>query len=180
PHAWQTAIQTTLGPGASRTARSTAANTALTIAQREGWTDHRLAFTQYARGRVLQQSQPLVARQAYLAADEIYARSPTTQLHRAYVATQLAAYALVEGDGDGALQLITPYLAPARRAQNAALLATLQLMQAEALTLVGRDIDARATRLDSLGWARYGFGPDWAVRAKQSEISSLPPASPPA
>jgi hypothetical protein len=29
--------------------------------------------------------------------------------------------------------------------------------------------------MDSLGWARYGFGSDWAVRAKLREISSLNP-----
>ena len=35
--------------------------------------------------------------------------------------------------------------------------------------------EGREVRLDSLGWARYGFGPDWAVRAKLREVSSLNP-----
>jgi len=34
-------------------------------------------------------------------------------------------------------------------------------------------------RLDSLGWARYGFGADWAVRAKLREISALSPLKEP-
>ena len=50
-------------------------------------------------------------------------------------------------------------------------------LRAEALELTGRPQDAGSVRLDSLGWARYGFGPDWAVRAKLNEISALRPAS---
>ncbi|MGB7318215.1 MAG: ATP-dependent transcriptional regulator, partial [Planktotalea sp.] len=38
-----------------------------------------------------------------------------------------------------------------------------------------RSSEARTIRMDSLGWARYGFGADWAVRAKLREISSLSP-----
>jgi hypothetical protein len=49
------------------------------------------------------------------------------------------------------------------------------LLQAEALEMEGKFEDAGALRLDSLGWARYGFGPDWAVRAKLREISALSP-----
>lgn len=180
PQAWRRAVQTALGPDVSRSARRTAADTAVAIALREGWTDNRRAFAHYAMGRVLQGSDPLAARREYITADGFYARSPDTRLHRAYVATQLAAYALVNGNGAEALRLTTPHLERARRAQNAALLATLQLMQAEALSIEGRDTEARAVRLDSLGWARYGFGPDWAVRAKQREISALRPGNSPA
>ncbi len=71
--------------------------------------------------------------------------------------------------------LITPHLATAERYENAALLATLMLLRAEALDLTGRVAEARAVRLDSLGWARYGFGSDWAVRAKLREIAALNP-----
>ena len=45
----------------------------------------------------------------------------------------------------------------------------------EALELENRHAEARSVRLDSIGWARYGFGPDWAVRAKLREIASLNP-----
>ena len=38
-----------------------------------------------------------------------------------------------------------------------------------------RVAEAEKVRLDSIGWARYGFGPDWAVRAKMREIASLSP-----
>ena len=79
------------------------------------------------------------------------------------------------GDGVRALSLIGPHIDRAARSENALLLSTLLLLRAEALDLTGRSAEARTVRLDSLGWARYGFGPDWAVRAKLREISSLSP-----
>lgn len=180
PQEWRRAIQTALGPGSSRAARRSAAETAVRMAEQQGWRDNRRAFAHYALARALQSVDPRAAQQEYRTSDRFYARSPATQLHRAYVATQLAAYELVDGDGQGALRRIEPHLQPARQSQNAALLATLQLMQAEALSLAGRDAAAQTVRLDSLGWARYGFGPDWAVRAKQQEIAALTPGGPPA
>jgi hypothetical protein len=71
--------------------------------------------------------------------------------------------------------LLTPYLATAERHENATLLASLMMLRAEALELTGRVAEARSVRLDSLGWARYGFGADWAVRAKLRDISALSP-----
>ncbi|WP_299783468.1 DUF2927 domain-containing protein [uncultured Roseobacter sp.] len=180
PQEWSKAIQTALGPGAGSAARRAAAAKAVSIATRLGWQDNRRAFAHYAMGRVLQGSDPIAAQRQYIAADRFYARSPGTKLHRAYVASQLAAYEIVKGDGLRALRLIDPHIDPARRSQNAALLATLQLLRAEALSLEGRVEEARSVRLDSLGWARYGFGADWAVRAKQREISALNPGNPPA
>ena len=49
------------------------------------------------------------------------------------------------------------------------------MLRAEALELNGRSAEARAVRLDSLGWARYGYGADWAVRARLHEITALSP-----
>ncbi|MCV3271019.1 DUF2927 domain-containing protein [Roseobacter sp. WL0113] len=180
PQAWREAIQTALGPRSGEAARRTAARQAVAIAEQQGWRDSRRGFAHYALGRALQGTDPVAARRQYLVADGFYARSASTRLHRAYVATQLAAYDLAAGDGPAALRRIAPHLGPARAAQNASLLATLQLMRAEALDLTGRQAEASSVRLDSLGWARYGFGPDWAVRAKQREIATLTPQNPPA
>ena len=41
--------------------------------------------------------------------------------------------------------------------------------------VAARASEARAVRLDSLGWARYGFGAEAVVRARMSEIASLAP-----
>ncbi|WP_298917967.1 DUF2927 domain-containing protein [uncultured Roseobacter sp.] len=179
PQTWKEAIQTALGPGAGRTARRAATETAVRIATERNWTDNRRAFAHYAKARLLQGSDPVAARQQYVIADRFYAKSTQTQLHRAYVATQLAAYEIANGNAVRALRIIEPNIETARTAQNAALLATLQLLRAEALDLTGRTTEASAVRLDSLGWARYGFGADWAVRAKIREISALTPGNSP-
>ncbi len=173
PRAWVRAIQTALGPGARPAERRQAANEALGIARAVGWQDHRLAFSHFALGRLSQPTDPDYAHQHFQAADRIYRRTPGTQLHRAYTASQLAAHAIRQGQPADALGLIAPHIATAQRHENAALLATLMMLQAEALEQQGRLAEAQAVRLDSLGWARYGFGADWAVRAKLREIAML-------
>ena len=140
-----------------------------------GWTDHRRAFAHYAMGRVLLTTDIAGAQEHFRQADRYYAATPGADLHRAYVATQLAAYAIMQGDGARALRTVSAHLDKAVQNEKAALLSTLMLLRAEALELAGRSGEASSVRLDSLGWARYGFGPDWAVRAKLREIGALNP-----
>ena len=175
PKSWAQAVQTALGPGSKTSQRITAANQALKIAKAMGWSDHRLAFAHYPSSSPMLASYPKAAFQHFVAADHYYAATPDAEPHRAYVATQYAAHAVSKGDGVRALTLIGPHIDRAARSKNAILLYTLLLLRAEALDLTGRSAEARTVRLDSLGWARYGFGPDWAVRAKLREISSLSP-----
>jgi len=177
PRSWNEAVQTALGPGADPAARREAATDAARTAQQQGWQDHRRAFSYYMLGRMTQAHDPELAQQYYGTALHYLSRTPGTDLHRAYVTTQTAAYAVASGDGANALRQIRPVLDVAARAENAALLSTLMLLQAEALDQTGQFDKARAVRLDSLGWARYGFGSDWAVRAKMQEISTLNPQS---
>ena len=61
------------------------------------------------------------------------------------------------------------------QAQNAALLATYLMMKAEALTLEGRMSEAQSVRLDSLGWARYGFGSEAEISARLRDIAAITP-----
>ncbi|SFO20923.1 Protein of unknown function [Roseovarius lutimaris] len=175
PRAWIEAIQTALGPGSRPNQRRAAAQDALRIARAVGWTDHRRAFSHFALGRLTQASDPDFAQDQFVAAEQYYKRNPGTDLHRAYSAAQLAAYAISQGRGEDALMLLGPHLGTAERYENAALLATLMMLRAEALDLSGRVAEARSIRLDSLGWARYGYGADWAVRAKLREVSALSP-----
>ncbi len=175
PKAWSNAVQIALGRSISTKGRMAAAKEAIRIATAMGWTDHRRAFAHYGMGRVLQTTDPKTAHLHYIEADRYYKNSPGTSLHRAYVATQLSAYAITRGEGAEALRLIAPHLRSARESENAALLSTLLLLRSEALELENRHAEARSVRLDSIGWARYGFGPDWAVRAKLREIASLNP-----
>ncbi|MHA7874003.1 DUF2927 domain-containing protein [Roseivivax sp.] len=173
PRPWIEAVQAALGPGTPD--REAAARRALSIAEARGWTDHRRGFSHYAMGRILQGRDLEAALAQFRAAEGYFARSPRTQLHRAYVISQLAAHAIVQNRPEAALIRLEPGIASAERHENAALLATLLMLRAEALELSGRDTEARAVRLDSLGWARYGFGSDEAVRAKLEEIAALNP-----
>ena len=175
PRIWIDAVQTALGPGANPADRQRAATEALKVATGLGWTDHRRGFSHYAMGRLLQGSDPQAAQDQFLLALRYFGRGPDMALHRAYVAAQLGAYAIGDGRPDEALALIAPNLEVAARHENAALLATLMMLRAEALDMAGRADEAQAVRLDSMGWARYGFGSDWAVRAKLREIASLNP-----
>lgn len=177
PRSWISDVQIALGPGSSTSARKAAAIRAARTAEQAGWQDHRRAFSYYMLGRMTQSVDPTEAQGYYRSALQYLANDPGTALHAAYITTQTAAYAIALGDGETALRQIRPQLAVAERAQNAALLSTLMLLNAEALDLTGQSATARAVRLDSLGWARYGFGSDWAVRAKIREIAALNPRS---
>ncbi|MDU9003394.1 DUF2927 domain-containing protein [Sedimentitalea todarodis] len=175
PRTWIDSVQIVLGPGAGTAERRSAAQSAAATAQQLGWQDHRRAFGYYMLGRMTQPDDAELAQQYYSNALSYLRRAPDTQLHQAYIVTQTAAYAVARGAGSDALRQIEPYLDVAARSENAALLSTLMLLKAEALDQTGQTEAARTVRLDSVGWARYGFGTDWAVRAKMQEISSLNP-----
>lgn len=175
PRSWINSIQRALGPGANQKERLRAAHEAMQIAVAMGWNDHRRAFSHYAMGRLNMSTDLKKAREHFSIAARLYGQSPSTRLHAAYAASQLASFYIAEGNGEAALKQIGPHLDTAGRYENAALMSTLMLQRAEALDLAGRSSEARTIRMDSLGWARYGFGPDWAVRAKLREISSLSP-----
>lgn len=175
PRPWIEAVHTALGPGARPAQRRRAADEALSIANAMGWQDHRVGFAHYAKGRILQATNPRQGGASFQAAYQYFGQSRATELHKAYAASQLAVYALTENKPEEVLRLVSPALPIASRYENAALLSTLMLLRAEALDLSGRVSEANTVRMDSLGWARYGFGADWAVRAKMREIARLSP-----
>jgi hypothetical protein len=148
---------------------------ALAIARVEGWSDARLAFSYFLRGRTSAPGEPDVALSAFLAAGLLYRDLPGGEVHLAHVDMQLAAFALSAGEFEQALALARRAQPAARASENAALLASLQMVQAEALERLGQASEARTVRLDSLGWARYGFGDDARVRARLAEIAALAP-----
>ena len=115
------------------------------------------------------------AEQAFAEARRLYQAIPGSAVHLAHVDMQLAATALKDGRAEQALALVNESLMPVAGSENAALLATLLMLKSEALGQLNRASEARAVRLDSLGWARYGFGPEAEVRARMSEIASLAP-----
>ena len=173
PRVWLQAVSLALGPGTPKSARLPAAQRMLSIAQDQGWTDNRLGFAWFALGRLQAPDDPAGAERSYSAAARIYAGLPDDGVHLSHALMQLSAIALASGRPDQAIALCDQALPLARRGQNAALLASLQLIKAEALAQLGRDAEAQALRLDSLPAARYGFGGEPAVRARAAEIAAL-------
>ena len=173
PRAWIDAIEEALGPRASPSRRQAAARRAVKIARDQGWADNRMAFSLFALGRLSLAGEADIALASFLQAGTIYNARPETRLQGAHVAMQLAAFALSSGQTEAAIALVDDNLGPVAEAENAALLATLLMIKAEALEIEGRSAEARRVRLDSLGWARYGFGSDEAVRLRVSEIAAL-------
>jgi hypothetical protein len=163
----------TAGPSAAR--RRNAAFKALNLAGAMNWSGPRDGFAHYAFGRLNVGYDSNIALASFREALSIYNQSAETRLHAAHVSVQLAAFALSTGDGEAVLSLVEGALPVAAAYENAALLATLMMFKAEALEMTGRSSEARAVRLDSLAWARYGFGAEANVRARLREISSLNP-----
>ncbi|MEO0677282.1 MAG: DUF2927 domain-containing protein [Pseudomonadota bacterium] len=174
--AWKDEIAKALGAVRAPYGRKIAAENASNMSRAAGWNDTRLGYASYALGRLTIATEPQRAFAAFQTADRIYASSETTELHRAYVSVQLAAFALLDGDAVSVMEITGQHLPTAARYENAALLASLLMFRAEALELQGRAAEARAVRMDSLGWARYGFGSARAVNARLREIALLNPA----
>jgi hypothetical protein len=173
PRSWVAAVEGAFGPNSNNRARLASANLMLSIALAQGWHDGRLAFSYYAKGRSLATSDPAQAVASLSAAGKIYRSIPGAQVHAAHVDMQLAAIALAAGQDDQAIAFADRAIPVIKRAENASVLATLMLIKAEALENEGHVAEAKALRLDSMGWARYGFGSDRNIRAKMSEIAAL-------
>ena len=86
----------------------------------------------------------------------------------------LAAIAVGIGQYDTAITLADRHAPAARAGPNAVLLAGLLSIKAEALANLGRTEEAQGTRIDSLAWARYGFGDtDGALAREQAQLAAL-------
>jgi hypothetical protein len=173
PRAWIEAIETALGPRRAYGERRRAAVAAVALARAEGWDDARLAFSLFALGRLTLADDPGLSVAALTEAGRIYRRLPGGAIHAAHIDMQMAAYALSGGDAAAAITLADRAMPVATAAENAALLASLMMIKAQALDQQGRGAAAAALRLDSLGWARYGFGGDDAVQARLYDIAIL-------
>lgn len=172
---WINAIETALGPGVSLQRRRIAARRAIEIAEANAWLDNRLGFSLFAYGRLSLNSESDTALALFLQANAVYSARPETRLQAAHVAMQLAAFALSAGQADTAIRIVDDNLAVVQRSENASLLATLLMIKSEALRIEGRDTEARSTRRDALGWARYGFSSEAEIRRRLGEILQLAP-----
>ncbi|MCU0904064.1 MAG: DUF2927 domain-containing protein [Tabrizicola sp.] len=173
PPDWTRAIETALGRSGSLDARKAAAEQALALATAAGWRDGRLAFSYFAVGRLMAGSEPERAYAAFNRAADIYARLPGGEVQLAHVDMQLAVLALAGAYPEEAARLADRAIPVVRSHENAALLATLMLIKAEALEALGNPVAAQALRMDSAPWARYGFGSDNMVRARMRDIAAV-------
>jgi hypothetical protein len=171
PRSWISATEAAFGARGGN--RTDAAERMISIAKAQGWTDGRMAFSLFARGRALTARDVPAAIEAYTQAARIWRGIPGAQIHAAHVDMQLGAFALTSGQFDTVLMLTDRSVPVARSHQNASLLASLLAMRAEALDATGRSAEARSVRLDSQGWARYAFGSEAQVRARLSDIATL-------
>ncbi|MCX7890261.1 MAG: DUF2927 domain-containing protein [Rhodobacteraceae bacterium] len=176
PRAFIAALDGAISPRASAVERRGAALRATTIADRAGWADARAGFAWFLRGRLDFGSRPEPAIRALTRADAIYAASPLTAgAHRAHVAMHLAAFALTQGQAEAADRLASSAMPAAAESRNAALLASLMMVRAEALRLEGRADEAQAQRREAIAWARYGLGSEAEIRRRLDDIGALSP-----
>ena len=173
PIQWVQAIETALGRTGAASSRRQAADRALDIARQQGWQDSRLAFSHFAVARLWAGTDPDRALTEFANAAALYARLPGADVHLAHIDMQLAAMALAGGLPDQSRRLADRAIPVVRQHENAALLATLMLIKAEALDRLGDADAAAALRLDSQVWARYGFGTDSVVKARMRDIASV-------
>ncbi len=176
PKAWKQAIETALSGSGAISTRQNGARRAVDLARANNWRETRLAFSLYAMGRLYLGTNTDIALAAFREAEQIYAATPGTRLQAAHMGVQLAAHALSMGNADTAIRIVDSHLGAVKQAENAALLSTLMMIKAEALEFAGRDAQAQLVRLDSLGWARYGFGSEAQVGARLDEIAAISPA----
>ncbi len=176
PPAFGDAIETALGPGTFPARRRAAARDALEIALSRSWRDARAGFAWLALGRLTLGHDAAAARLAFAQASAIYHSQPGLALQAAHADMQLAVFALANGAPEQAVRLVDQSTGVVAQAENAALLANLLMVKAEALDLMGRTGEAQAARLDSLGWARYGFASDAEVEERLFNVAALSPA----
>jgi len=172
---WASAIEVALSRREVREARIAAARLATDLAREMTPVDHRLVVALLTLGRLELRDTPAAAIQRFA---EAYALSQRLQgegdLRSAHAGVHVAAMAVAAGRNDDAIVLAQRHAPAAVRGQNAILLAGLKSLEAEALLAEGRMVEAQAVRLDSLRWARYGFGDgDGTLAREQAAIAAL-------
>ncbi|OUD10743.1 ATP-dependent transcriptional regulator [Marivivens niveibacter] len=172
---WIEQIETALRSQNNAGQRRNAAENALNLSISHRWNDARHGFANFVFGRLQVGRDDELARAAFTAADRAYRASNETRLQTAHVALQLAAFSLSSGNYIETLARADEAIPIAAAHENAALLATLLMFKAEALDHLGRAEEAQSVRMDSLAWARYGFGSEQNVRARLQEVAALDP-----
>jgi DUF2927 family protein len=173
--AWASAIEAALSRDAPRSERLAAARIATQIAAEMRPVDHRLGVSLLTLGRLELRRDPAAAAQAFAQAYDLFTRQfGRDDIRTAQAGVHLAALALGTGQFDTAVALADRHVPAAKAGQNAILVAGLLSIKAEALAELGDEAGAQAVRLDSLRWARYGFGDaDGTLAREQAQLAAL-------
>lgn len=173
--AWAGAIEAAMSQELNRDERLGAARIATQIAVEMRPVDHRYGVSLLTLGRLNIRRDPVEAAQNFSEAYEVFDELlGTDDIRTAQAGVHLAALALVTGQNETAITLAETHVPTAQRAQNAILIAGFESIRAEALAELGRETEAQQARLDSLRWARYGFGDDGGALAReQARIAML-------
>lgn len=173
--AWAEAIEAGLAREEPRADRERAAAAAVEMARAMDPPDHRLGVSLLTRGRLSLRRDPVAAAGDFTEAYLIFRdREGINDVRTAQAGVHVAALALATGNYETAVRLADRHVPGARAGQNAVLLAGLFSIKAEALAALGDAEAARAARLDSLRWARYGFGDaDGALAREQAQVVAL-------
>jgi hypothetical protein len=172
---WDAAIARSLKPRGGEAARVSAAEEAVQLALAAGWRDTRLGYSLLSYGRAALGRSPERAIAAIVESARIFRAAYGIEVHTAHAVVQPAAFALSSGQTDVTLRLTDEAIPAAERGQNAALLATLLLLRAEALAASDRTSEAALVRREAYGWALYGYGDPQEVRRHAAEVAALRP-----
>ena len=137
--------------------------------------DHRLSVSLLTLGRLSLRDDPAAAMRDFAEAYRLSREEfGIDDIRTAQAGVHVAALALGTGQYETAVRLADLHVPAAQAGQNAILIAGLLSIKAQALEQLGETGAAQATRLDSLRWARYGFGDsDGALAREQAQIAAL-------
>ena len=169
------AIEAALSRDRPRSERTRAANDATRTAAAMNPADHRLGVALLARGRQELRRDPEAAVRDFGSAYTLFRKQlGPHDIRTAQAGVHLAAMSLATERFDLAIRLADLHVPDALAARNAVLIAGYLSIKAAALAETDRIDEAREARLDSLRWARYGFGEEGGAMAReQTRIAAL-------
>ncbi len=173
--AWGSAIEVALSRSYQRNRRLDGARIATEIAAEMQPVDHRLGVSLLTLGRLSLRDDPARAAEYFSEAYRGFRREfGVNDVRTAQAGVHVAALALNSGQYDLAITLADRHVPGAIQGQNAILIAGLTSIKAEALLAKGDLKEAQRTRLDSLRWARYGFGDvNGDLAREQAQLAAL-------
>lgn len=174
---WINAIEAALGTRTNASARVSAADRALRLAKSSGYIDHRLGFAYFARARVGAELNRTLAAEDFARAYALFrTHLGARDIHTAQAGLQMASIALSAGRALDAEKFAADAVYAGRSSQNARLLFSALLIQAEARDIQGDTAQAAAMRQEAMAWGRYSIDSASEMRQRMAVIAGLNPA----